>query len=92
MKTNNELIETIDASYLKGNPVKQVRDQKHAPAFFYMTLSDGKQLGPIHTAGTVEECQAKYQAAQKHLAHRKSTPTKPVEKKPVPTKAPRKAA
>jgi hypothetical protein len=64
----NELIAAIDAARAKGGQVKVIRKQKHDPSNFYMTLSDGKQVGPINVQGNPDELNRKFGAAQSYLA------------------------
>jgi hypothetical protein len=60
-KTNaNELIAVIDECRAQGLGVKEIRKQKFDPNNFYMTRTDGKQLGPIKVAGTTDQLNAKF--------------------------------
>jgi hypothetical protein len=52
MNTTNELIAIINDVRSKGSDVKTIRKQKFAPADFYMSLTNGKQVGPIKCQGT----------------------------------------
>lgn len=74
MSTQNELIEVIDASRAKGLGVKSIRKQKYDPCNFYMTLSDGKQVGPVKCEGNNDELNRKFGEAQSYLAGMKSAP------------------
>ena len=67
MNTNNELIVAIDAARANGTTVKAIRKQKHDPNNFYMTLSDGKQVGPVQVSGSPDELNRKFGEAQSYL-------------------------
>jgi hypothetical protein len=58
--TKNELIAVIDECRAGGMGVKDIRKQKFDPNNFYMTRTDGKQLGPIKVAGNADELNAKF--------------------------------
>lgn len=75
MNTNNELIAAIDSNRSSGNPVKAIRKQKYDPNNFYMSLSDGKQIGPVCVAGSVEDANRKFAEAQAFLANTKHNPS-----------------
>ncbi len=77
MSTNNELIVEIDSARKQGNSVKAIRKQKYAPSDFYMTLTDGKQVGPVKCAGDVDELNRKFGEAQSYVAAMKNSPVKP---------------
>ncbi|HTL29767.1 MAG TPA: hypothetical protein VL282_11115 [Tepidisphaeraceae bacterium] len=77
MSNTNELIEVIDSARAGGNNVKSIRRQKYAPNDFYMTRSDGKQLGPIKVEGAIDELNRKFGEAQSYLAAMKNSPVKP---------------
>jgi hypothetical protein len=77
MSTNNELIAVIDSARAGGTNVKAIRKQKYAPNDFYMTLSDGKQVGPVKCEGNTDELNRKFGEAQSYLSGMKNTPTKP---------------
>lgn len=63
----NELIRAIDAARTGGNNVKSIRKQKHDPNSFYMTLTDGKQVGPVKVEGKSDELNRKFGEAQSYL-------------------------
>lgn len=67
MATNNELIVVIDSARSSGNSVKCIRKQKYAPSQFYMTLANGKQLGPVSCQGDSDELSRKFDEAQSYL-------------------------
>ena len=67
MATTNELIVAIDAARARGTDVKAIRKQKYDPNHFYMTQTDGKQLGPINCAGNNDELNRKFGEAQSYL-------------------------
>ena len=63
MKTTtnkNELIAVIDECRAKGLGVKEIRKQKFDPCNFYMTRTDGKQLGPVKCEGNTDELNRKF--------------------------------
>jgi len=68
MSTTNELIHVIDSARKQGNNVKAIRKQKYAPSDFYMTLSDGKQVGPVKCQGDENALNGKFGEAQSYLA------------------------
>ena len=74
MSTKNELIEVIDAARTAGTSVKSIRRQKYAPNDFYMTRSDGKQVGPVKVEGNIDELNRKFGEAQSYLAGMKHSP------------------
>jgi hypothetical protein len=67
MATTNELIVAIDAARARGTDVKAIRKQKYDPNHFYMTQTDGKQLGPITCVGNNDELNRKFGEAQSYL-------------------------
>lgn len=69
MSTNNELIAQIDSARSKGTGVKSIRRQKFDPNNFYMTRSDGKQLGPVKVEGNIDQLNSKFEEAQAYLAN-----------------------
>ena len=73
MATYNELIVAIDAARARGTDVKAIRKQKYDPNQFYMTQTDGKQLGPIHCVGDNDELNRKFGEAQSYLVGTKRT-------------------
>ena len=78
MNTNNELIVAIDSARAQGSSIRSIRKQKHDPANFYMTRTDGKQVGPIHCSGDTAELNRKFGEAQSYLAGmKKLTPAHP---------------
>jgi len=77
MSTTNELITVIDSARARGTNVKSIRKQKFDPNNFYMTLSDGKQVGPVKCEGSTEELNRKFGEAQSYLAGMKNAPGKP---------------
>ena len=74
MGTNNELITVIDASRASGNNVKSIRKQKYDPNNFYMTLVDGKQVGPVKVEGNTDELNRKFGEAISYLNAMKNAP------------------
>ena len=68
MSTTNELITVIDSARAGGTNVKAIRRQKHDPNNFYMTRSDGKQIGPVKCDGDIQELNRKFGEAQSYLA------------------------
>ena len=74
--TNNELICVIDAERAKGCNVKSIRKQKHDPCNFYMTCTDGRQVGPVKCEGNTDELNRKFGEAQSYLAGMKNNPAK----------------
>jgi hypothetical protein len=72
MSTNNELIVEIDSARARGTNVKAIRKQKYAPADFYMTLEDGKQVGPVKCQGDADELNRKFGEAQSYIAGMKN--------------------
>ncbi len=75
MSTTNELIAVIDSHLKSDTSVKSIRRQKYAPSDFYMTLSTGKQVGPVKCAGEIEELNRKFEEAQAYLGELKGQPT-----------------
>jgi hypothetical protein len=74
MATTNELIVAIDAARARGTDVKAIRKQKHDPNNFYMTCTDGKQVGPIKCQGDPAELNRKFGEAQSYLTGTKNRP------------------
>jgi hypothetical protein len=72
--TKNELIAVIDECRAAGLGVKAIRKQKFDPNHFYMTRSDGKQLGPIKVAGNADELNAKFGEAVSYNNAMKNAP------------------
>jgi hypothetical protein len=58
MSTTNELIAAIESARAGGNTIKAIRRQKYDPNNFYMTRSDGKQVGPVKCEGNTDELTA----------------------------------
>jgi hypothetical protein len=77
MSTKNELIAVIDSARAGGTNVKAIRRQKYDPNNFYMTLGDGKQVGPVKVEGNTDELNRKFGEAQSYVAGMKNAPTKP---------------
>jgi hypothetical protein len=73
MSNKNELIEVIDSSCTSGFGVKSIRKQKYDPCNFYMTRTDGKQIGPVKCQGSVEDLARKFSEAQSHLEAMKTS-------------------
>ena len=71
---SNELIAVIDDCRAKGTDVKAIRKQKFDPNNFYMTRTDGKQIGPVKVAGTTEELNRKFGEAVSYLNGTKNRP------------------
>jgi hypothetical protein len=67
MATTNELIVAIDSARARGTDIKAIRKQKYDPNNFYMTQTDGKQVGPIKCAGNNDELNRKFGEAQSYL-------------------------
>jgi hypothetical protein len=74
MSTNNELIAVIDVSRAGGSNVKAIRKQKYDPNNFYMTLTDGKQVGPVKVEGNTDELNRKFGEAISYLNAMKNAP------------------
>ena len=72
MATKNELIVAIDAARARGVGVKSIRNQKYDPGNFYMTCTDGKQVGPIKCEGDKNELNRKFGEAQSYVAGTKA--------------------
>ena len=72
--TTNELIAVIDASRARENGVKSIRKQKYDPNNFYMTLTDGKQVGPVKVQGNTDQLNAKFGEAISYLTAMKNAP------------------
>ncbi len=68
MSNKNELIEAIKSTCTIGLGVKSIRKQKYDPCNFYMTRTDGKQIGPVKCEGSAEELERKFSEAEAHLA------------------------
>jgi hypothetical protein len=75
MSTSNELIAVIDSYRTSDTGVKSIRKQKYAPSDFYMTLSSGRQVGPVKCAGEIEELNRKFEEAQAYLGELKGQAT-----------------
>jgi len=73
MSNKNELIEVIKSTCTSGLGVKSIRKQKYDPCSFYMTRTDGKQIGPVKCDGGVEDLARKFSEAQAHLEAMKSS-------------------
>jgi hypothetical protein len=74
MSTANELIAVIEDARSKGTNVKSIRKQKYDPNRFYMTQTDGRQVGPISVEGNADELNRKYNDAVAFLTAKKPTP------------------
>jgi hypothetical protein len=72
--TNNELVAAIDAARARGGSVKSIRKQKYDACNFYMTLTDGKQVGPVKCAGNTDELNRKFGEAISYMNAMKSAP------------------
>ena len=70
----NELIAMMDACRAEGFGVKAIRKQKFDPSNFYMTRSDGRQLGPVKCEGTTEQLNAKFGEAISYMNAMKNAP------------------
>lgn len=77
MSNNNELIAQIESARNNGTGVKSIRRQKFDPNHFYMTRSDGKQLGPVKVDGNIEQLNSKFEEAQAYLSNLKSNSSAP---------------
>ena len=77
MSTPNELIAVIDSARARGTNVKSIRRQKFDPNNFYLSLTDGKQVGPVKVEGNTDELNRKFGEAQSYLAGMKNAPGKP---------------
>ena len=77
MNNNNELIVAIDSARTNGTTVKSIRKQKHDPNNFYMTLADGKQVGPVNVTGDQNELNRKFGEAQSYLNGLKTNTNRP---------------
>jgi hypothetical protein len=76
MSTTNELITVIDQARARGTSVKSIRRQKYAPNDFYLTQSDGKQVGPVKVEGNIDELNRKFGEAQSYMTAMKNAPGK----------------
>jgi hypothetical protein len=76
--TNNELIAVIDTSRAGGTSVKSIRKQKYDPSNFYMTLTDGRQVGPVRCDGNPDELNRKFGEAISYLNAMKNAPKRTV--------------
>ena len=76
MSTTNELIAVIDQARTRGTPIKSIRRQRHDPNNFYMSQTDGKQVGPVKVEGNTDQLNAKFGEAQSYLAGMKNAPGK----------------
>ena len=65
--TKNELIAVIDDCRALGLGVRSIRKQKFDPSNFYMTRTDGKQLGPIKCEGDTAQLNGKFGEAISYL-------------------------
>ena len=65
--TKNELIAAIDECRALGLGVRSIRKQKFDPSNFYMTRTDGKQLGPIKCEGNTDQLNGKFGEAISYL-------------------------
>ncbi len=74
MSATNELIAQIDSARTAGNPVKSIRRQKYDPNNFYITLTSGKQVGPVKVEGNIDELNRKFGEAQSYFAAWKNKP------------------
>ena len=74
MSNTNELIAQIDSARAGGTTVKQIRRQKFDPNNFYMTLSDGKQVGPVKVEGNSDELNRKFGEAVSYMNAMKNAP------------------
>jgi hypothetical protein len=74
MATTNELIVAIDSARARGTDVRAIRKQKYDPNNFYMTQTDGKQVGPIKCVGNNDELNRKFGEAQSYLVGTKRKP------------------
>ena len=74
----NELIAMMDACRAEGFGVKAIRKQKFDPCNFYMTRTDGKQLGPVRCEGNTDELNAKFGEAISYMNAMKNAPAKRV--------------
>ena len=70
----NELITMIDACRAEGFGVKAIRKQKFDPCNFYMTRTDGKQLGPVKCEGNTDELNGKFGEAISYMNAMKNAP------------------
>jgi hypothetical protein len=74
MSTKNELIAAIEACHAAGGEIKSVRKQKYDLKNFYMSRTDGKQVGPVKCEGEVEELNRKFDEAVSYLSAIKNRP------------------
>ena len=74
----NELIAVIDDCRAKGCDVKAIRKQKYDPCNFYMTRSDGKQVGPVRCEGNTDELNRKFGEAISYMNAMKNRPKRAV--------------
>jgi hypothetical protein len=72
--SKNELIAVIDAWRGGDSPVKSIRKQKYDPANFYITLTDGKQVGPVKCDGSPDELNRKFGEAISYMNAMKAGP------------------
>lgn len=70
--TKNELIAAIDACRAAGGEIKSVRKQKYDLKHFYMSRTDGKQVGPVQCEGEAEELMRKHGEAVAYLTATKN--------------------
>jgi hypothetical protein len=76
--SNNELITVIDTWRARDTQVKAIRKQKYDPCNFYMTLTDGKQVGPVKCQGSPDELNRKFGEAISYLNAMKNAPRRTV--------------
>jgi hypothetical protein len=74
MSTKNELVALIDSARTRSIGVKSIRRQKYDPNNSYMSLTDGKQVGPIKVEGNIDQLDRKFAEAQSYLNDMKMSP------------------
>jgi hypothetical protein len=72
--TTNELIAAIDECRAAGTGVKAIRKQKFDPCNFYMTRTDGKQIGPVKCTGDANELNRKFGEAISYMTAMSKAP------------------
>lgn len=72
--SKNELIAVIDECRARGLGIKAIRKQKYDPNNFYMTRTDGKQLGPVKCEGNTDQLNAKFGEAISYMNAMKNAP------------------
>jgi hypothetical protein len=72
--TKNELIAVIDDCRAKGFDIKAIRKQKFDPCNFYMTRTDGKQVGPVKCEGNNDQLNGKFGEAVSYMNAMKNAP------------------